>query len=468
MLSPQNAVSLVQQAEVNNRAIHMNEKSRDEWINPSKKLVEEALLRWGNTRMRADNTTVVSLMLDPPGAPKRITSNKAIPILQPNSPVVTNISQKVAIISRESTECKVKEKEQLESQNNDAVVDIRENDNDVSNNLQKCEVKQRYSTPFENTDNYETMEEECSETNSKELEDERANNNKTDNSNSTTCIDIDDDDDEMNEDYNTFLLEFNPEHIKNVIFGELPNNYVCPKPTVSNGENINRDSATKKGQNKSGKLINYENEKEQVKNDEFYEAVNNTEFKENMTLSIKQNFEDTSESLSETIDETKTIDENNDEMESIQIHEISSSVHQDLIDENNAVSKKIVLSLRKRSLVSESQYSNKNQRKFDIYKVSTRTSKGNSKQNTKKRNGARVNMTVKKVLNQKYWYPVITLDENSVTKSLSSRSVIGTRNKKTSVNTETKEVNKTRSFLVTSETKTTKKNQQQKRKLRSK
>ena len=37
------------------------------WINPSKSLVDRALERWSSTRLRADNTSVVTLMLDPPG-----------------------------------------------------------------------------------------------------------------------------------------------------------------------------------------------------------------------------------------------------------------------------------------------------------------------------------------------------------------------------------------------------------------
>src|SRR5699024_6397481 len=40
------------------------------WLNPSKLLVEKALERWHNTKMRADNTSVVTLMLDPPGPPR--------------------------------------------------------------------------------------------------------------------------------------------------------------------------------------------------------------------------------------------------------------------------------------------------------------------------------------------------------------------------------------------------------------
>lgn len=41
-----------------------------EWLNPSKMLVDKAVKRWGLAKQRADNTSVVTLMLDPPGPPK--------------------------------------------------------------------------------------------------------------------------------------------------------------------------------------------------------------------------------------------------------------------------------------------------------------------------------------------------------------------------------------------------------------
>lgn len=44
----------------------MNRSSKV-WINPSKCLVERALELWTCSRMRADNTSVITLMLDPPG-----------------------------------------------------------------------------------------------------------------------------------------------------------------------------------------------------------------------------------------------------------------------------------------------------------------------------------------------------------------------------------------------------------------
>jgi len=48
----------------------LNDGPSKVWINPSKCLVEKALERWSNTKMRADNTSVITLMLDPPGPPR--------------------------------------------------------------------------------------------------------------------------------------------------------------------------------------------------------------------------------------------------------------------------------------------------------------------------------------------------------------------------------------------------------------
>ncbi|XP_065170238.1 uncharacterized protein Pp2C1 [Atheta coriaria] len=69
MLSPQMAVHIVQEAERRNEEATLFSPN-PHWINPSKTLVERALDRWCNTKMRADNTSVITLMLDPPGPPR--------------------------------------------------------------------------------------------------------------------------------------------------------------------------------------------------------------------------------------------------------------------------------------------------------------------------------------------------------------------------------------------------------------
>ncbi|XP_041971686.1 protein phosphatase 1B [Aricia agestis] len=72
MISPESAVNLVQATEKHNEAalVGGNANQPRDWLNPSKSLVDHALERWSNTRMRADNTSVVTLMLDPPGPPR--------------------------------------------------------------------------------------------------------------------------------------------------------------------------------------------------------------------------------------------------------------------------------------------------------------------------------------------------------------------------------------------------------------
>lgn len=77
MLSPQMAVHIVQQAEKHNENAALSDMPNKIWLNPSKCLVEKALERWSNTKMRADNTTVVTIMLDPPGPPRaQVLKNK--------------------------------------------------------------------------------------------------------------------------------------------------------------------------------------------------------------------------------------------------------------------------------------------------------------------------------------------------------------------------------------------------------
>lgn len=70
MLSPIMAVHIVQQVERHNENAALSDSTYKTWLNPSKLLVEKALERWHLTKMRADNTSVVTLMLDPPGPPR--------------------------------------------------------------------------------------------------------------------------------------------------------------------------------------------------------------------------------------------------------------------------------------------------------------------------------------------------------------------------------------------------------------
>uniref|UniRef100_A0A6P7GT77 Protein phosphatase 1D n=1 Tax=Diabrotica virgifera virgifera TaxID=50390 RepID=A0A6P7GT77_DIAVI len=70
MLNPSMAVHIVQQVERHNENAALSDSTYKTWLNPSKLLVEKALERWHLTKMRADNTSVVTLMLDPPGPPR--------------------------------------------------------------------------------------------------------------------------------------------------------------------------------------------------------------------------------------------------------------------------------------------------------------------------------------------------------------------------------------------------------------
>lgn len=68
VLSPNTAVDIVRNAE------YMNDRNyycSKELLNPSRSLVNRALEKWSTTRIRADNTSVVTILLDPPGGPKR-------------------------------------------------------------------------------------------------------------------------------------------------------------------------------------------------------------------------------------------------------------------------------------------------------------------------------------------------------------------------------------------------------------
>lgn len=75
MLTAQDTVNSVYFAEKNNEKqpahVHgSNDPFSKNWINPSKRLVDRALDRWVHHSLRADNTSVVCVVVDPPGPPK--------------------------------------------------------------------------------------------------------------------------------------------------------------------------------------------------------------------------------------------------------------------------------------------------------------------------------------------------------------------------------------------------------------
>ncbi|XP_065084678.1 uncharacterized protein Pp2C1 [Ochlerotatus camptorhynchus] len=88
VLSPKHAVEIVHAAEMENIRIAL--EGGCDWKNPSKLLVNEALERWSKSNMKADNTSVVIIMLDPPGPPKRDVLRSMRTSIQPIDHKITN------------------------------------------------------------------------------------------------------------------------------------------------------------------------------------------------------------------------------------------------------------------------------------------------------------------------------------------------------------------------------------------
>jgi len=70
VVNPEMAVHSVFEAERNNEQHMIDPNAGHTWINPSKKLVDLAINRWTSCNLRADNSSVVTVMLDPPGPPR--------------------------------------------------------------------------------------------------------------------------------------------------------------------------------------------------------------------------------------------------------------------------------------------------------------------------------------------------------------------------------------------------------------
>lgn len=94
VVKPEEAVYNVQQAEQTNQR-NFNPGGPREWTNPSKALVDKALESWALSKFRADNTSVVIIMLDPPGPPRRDVLRSYSTSPYPHTEYLPNLLQPV-------------------------------------------------------------------------------------------------------------------------------------------------------------------------------------------------------------------------------------------------------------------------------------------------------------------------------------------------------------------------------------
>jgi len=112
MLTPQNAISTVCMAEKANEQHMLNPvDGKTSWINPSKQLVDCAIERWNSSKLRADNTSVVTVMLDPPGPPRaQVLKNRKRELAALNAgrelpnPMMTGDRGSVALVTNTTAE----------------------------------------------------------------------------------------------------------------------------------------------------------------------------------------------------------------------------------------------------------------------------------------------------------------------------------------------------------------------------
>ena len=110
MLTPQNAISTVCAAErANEQHMLSTVEGKSTWINPSKQLVDCAIDRWNGSKLRADNTSVVTVMLDPPGPPRaQVLKNRKRELAVLNNgrelPTVPGVSGSVALVTNTTSD----------------------------------------------------------------------------------------------------------------------------------------------------------------------------------------------------------------------------------------------------------------------------------------------------------------------------------------------------------------------------
>jgi len=133
VLTPDMAVQCVSESEKTNEKHMIDPQGDFKWVNPSKRLVDFAIDRWKLLNLRADNTSIVTVMLDPPGPPRAqvlrrmygvtppaaaaaaisstaATSSSAAPSASGDNPASENKAN-IAIISRFPNSDQTEEKE---------------------------------------------------------------------------------------------------------------------------------------------------------------------------------------------------------------------------------------------------------------------------------------------------------------------------------------------------------------------
>jgi len=111
MLSAQQTVHEVCSVEKSNEQHMLNPSCGRQWINPSKRLVDSAIDLWNSNSLRADNTSVVTVMLDPPGPPRAQVLKKQEPVTATASTSNENHNKSgFSIISRYPNASNLKER----------------------------------------------------------------------------------------------------------------------------------------------------------------------------------------------------------------------------------------------------------------------------------------------------------------------------------------------------------------------
>ncbi|XP_013778198.1 uncharacterized protein LOC106462782 [Limulus polyphemus] len=114
MMTPQDAVRIVQEAEHENEQLILEAGQTflmgKPVSNPSKLLVDRALTRWYSLKMRADNTSVITVMLDPPGPPKSevLLRQRMMQRLRPREEQTEIIPDSTTPTENEAVDIKVK------------------------------------------------------------------------------------------------------------------------------------------------------------------------------------------------------------------------------------------------------------------------------------------------------------------------------------------------------------------------
>lgn len=146
VVTPDMAVQCVSESEKSNEKHMIDPQGEHKWQNPSKRLVDYAIDRWKLLQLRADNTSIVTVMLDPPGPPRAQVLRKLYGVTPASASSASSSSAVAAAASTKASSGS----QPTSSRSADSASSGENNDNDSGNSKANIAIISRFPNSDQN------------------------------------------------------------------------------------------------------------------------------------------------------------------------------------------------------------------------------------------------------------------------------------------------------------------------------